>query len=112
MDFLSDLQKEQELLEFMRKRCISFADVETILRKNTHAMHRLTVEQAAALMEVDPQFIRVGLQQKALPFGYAVKGSGKKYRYFISAEKFTETTGIEVPAGMKTEAVYEEPKEG
>lgn len=33
--------------------------------------NRLTVKQAAALMGVSEQFIRVGLQQKVLNFGCA-----------------------------------------
>ena len=34
---------------------------------------KMTVKQAADLMGVSPQFIRVALQQKELPFGAAVK---------------------------------------
>ena len=58
--------------------------------------NRLLVEEAAALMGVTPQFIRVGLQRGALPFGYAVKVSDRRYTYFISKQKFTEHTGITV----------------
>lgn len=39
-------------------------------------------------------FIRIGLQRNILPFGYAVKTGKERYSYFISREKFTETTGI------------------
>lgn len=56
----------------------------------------ISVTKAAKLMGVSPQFIRIGLQKKTLPFGYAVKFE-KSYRYFISANKFTFHTGIEVP---------------
>ena len=55
----------------------------------------LTVAEAAKLMGVTDQFIRIGLQQNALPFGYAVKMSGK-FTYFISLPKFEEYTGIKV----------------
>lgn len=58
--------------------------------------HRLSVKQTAKLMNVSEQFIRRGLQQNRLPFGYAVQTSSK-WTYFISRVKFTEYTGIEVP---------------
>lgn len=44
--------------------------------------NRLTPEQAAALLGVSPQFIRIGLQQGKLPIGTAVKMSSK-YTYCI-----------------------------
>ena len=57
--------------------------------------NNLTIQEAADLMGVSAQFIRVGLQQKAFGFGYAIKiGGGNRYTYFISAAKFEEETGI------------------
>lgn len=56
--------------------------------------NNLTIEEAAALMGVSRQFIRVGLQKGVLPFGYAVQVSSKRYTYFISKQKFKEYTGI------------------
>lgn len=56
--------------------------------------NNLTVEEAADLMGVSRQFIRVGLQKGVLPFGYAVQVSSKRYTYFISKQKFKEYTGI------------------
>lgn len=58
--------------------------------------NRLSINKAAELMGVSPQFIRVGLQKEKLPFGYAIRMSNKKYTYFISKQKFTEYTGIPV----------------
>lgn len=57
--------------------------------------NRLTVKQAAALMGVSEQFIRVGLQQKVLTFGCAIKNKSK-WSYFISAQKFAQETGIQI----------------
>lgn len=57
--------------------------------------NRMTVQQAADLMGVSPQFVRVGLQRGRLPFGYAVKNK-TKWWYFISPQKFTEATGIKI----------------
>ena len=59
---------------------------------------RLSVEDAAKLMGVTGQFIRVGLQQGIFPFGYAVKRG--RWSYYISPIKFTEYTGIEIPEGV------------
>lgn len=56
--------------------------------------NNLPVEQAARLMGVGKQFIRVGLQKGILPFGYAVKLSANRFTYYISPKKFTEHTGI------------------
>ena len=56
--------------------------------------NKLTVEEAAELMGVSQQFVRVGLQQGILNFGYAIKVSKNRYTYFISRQKFTEATGI------------------
>lgn len=58
-------------------------------------MNRMSVKQTAQLMNVSEQFIRIGLQKGIFPFGYAVKMS-KIWTYYISPEKFTEYTGIQV----------------
>ena len=57
--------------------------------------NRLSIGEAAELMQVSQQFIRVGLQTGILPFGYAVKTSSK-WTYYISPAKFTEYTGIKI----------------
>lgn len=56
----------------------------------------ISISEASRLMGVTEQFIRVGIQNGVLPFGYAVKVSGGKYTYFISKSKFTEATGIKL----------------
>lgn len=58
--------------------------------------NNVTVADASRLMGVSQQFVRVGLQNGVLPFGYAVKISRGKYTYFISRQKFEEYTGIKV----------------
>lgn len=57
--------------------------------------NRLSVAMTAKLMNVSEQFIRIGLQKGVFPFGYAVKMSSQ-WTYFISREKFKESTGIQV----------------
>ena len=50
-------------------------------------MKKFGIAQAAALMGVSPQFIRIGLQTGRLPFGTAVKMSSR-WTYYINEEKF------------------------
>lgn len=47
---------------------------------------KLTVKEAAAMMGVTPQFLRLGLQQGRFPFGTAVKM--KRWSYYINASRF------------------------
>lgn len=57
--------------------------------------NRLSVVQAASLLNASEQFIRIGLQQGTLKFGMAVKMSGQ-WTYVITKQKFEEVTGIKV----------------
>ena len=50
-------------------------------------MKKVKVADAAKLMGVSSQFIRVGLQQGIFPFGTAVKMSSR-WTYYINEEKF------------------------
>lgn len=52
----------------------------------------LSVREAAERMGKSPQFVRVGLQQKVLPFGHAVKMSSR-WTYHISRKQFEEYIG-------------------
>jgi hypothetical protein len=53
------------------------------------------VKDVARLMGVTENFVRKGLRDGLLPFGYAVKTSSE-YTYYISPAKFEECTGIKV----------------
>jgi hypothetical protein len=57
-------------------------------------INSMTIAEAAKLMGVSSQFVRIGLQRGILPFGYAVQVSKQRYTYFISRQKFSEHTGI------------------
>ena len=57
--------------------------------------NRLKVKDVARLMGVTENFVRKGIRDGILPFGYAVKTSSE-YTYYISPEKFEEYTGIKV----------------
>lgn len=47
----------------------------------------MKIVEVAKAMGVSPQFVRIGLQTKSLPFGVAVKMSDR-YTYHISEELF------------------------
>lgn len=49
-------------------------------------MNRVTVSEAAKILGVSAQFIRIGLQRGRLPIGSAVKMSSK-WTYHISPER-------------------------
>lgn len=48
---------------------------------------KLTVEQAAAIMGVTAQHLRIGLQQQRYPFGAAVKME-RRWSYYINSARF------------------------
>lgn len=50
---------------------------------------RLSTTEAAKLMGVPEQFLRVSLQQGKLPFGYAIKTSSH-YTYYINGPQLEE----------------------
>lgn len=55
--------------------------------------NNMPVSEAAEIMGVSRQFIRVGLQKGIFPWGYAVKISAGRFTYFISRQKFFEFVG-------------------
>lgn len=57
-------------------------------------MKRLTVAEAAKRLGVSQQFVRIGLQRKILPFGYAVKMSDR-FTYHLSEKLLKEYIGNE-----------------
>lgn len=48
--------------------------------------NKLTIPEAAKIMDVDPQFLRIALQQGRFPFGTAVKM--KRWAYYINPKQF------------------------
>lgn len=57
---------------------------------------KIKVTEAAELLGVSPQFVRVGLQQGVLPIGTAVKMSSV-WTYHISPKKLKEYIGEGLP---------------
>lgn len=58
-------------------------------------MDRIKVSDAAKLMHVSEQFIRVGMQRGTLPIGHAVKM--KQWVYYISRPMLEEYVGKKIP---------------
>lgn len=55
--------------------------------------NRLSVKDAANLLNISPQFVKIGLRQGILPWGYAIQMS-THWTYYISPNKFSKDTGI------------------
>lgn len=56
---------------------------------------KIKVSEAAALLHVSQQFVRIGMQQNVLPIGTALKMSSK-WTYQISEGKLAEYAGVNV----------------
>lgn len=59
----------------------------------------LTVE-AAAILHVSPQYVRIGLQRERLPIGTAVQMSSI-WTYNISEKLLAEYSGKDIPAELE-----------
>lgn len=59
-----------------------------------NALKKMSVKNAAQLMGVSEQFIRIGLQNNRFPFGSAVKKSSR-WTYHISPMAFYRYMGLE-----------------
>ena len=60
----------------------------------------MLVEEAAKALEMNPQTLRLALQQGLLPFGIAVKTSPNRYTYKIfpeRLEKYVKGCDYETP---------------
>jgi hypothetical protein len=57
---------------------------------------RLTVEQAANLLDASKTTVSKGLQQGVFPWGYAIKTTEKSWTYIINADSFSRIEGVRV----------------
>lgn len=65
---------------------------------------RMPIKIAAEALGVDPQTLRIMLQQEIVDFGIAFKRPGsQRCSYFISPKKFYESTGFLWREGLKVE---------
>ena len=56
------------------------------MNKGRWSVNRIKVSEAAKLLGVSEQFVRIGMQRNLLPIGTCVKLSGK-YTYYISKNR-------------------------
>lgn len=71
---------------------------------------RITIKQAAELLGVSQQFLRIGLQQGKFPFGVAVKTSPSRYTYYINSTQFVKYLSGEIDNSVT--AIEQEQKFG
>lgn len=71
------------------------------MKVDTEIQNNVPVIEAAKEMGKSPQFIRVNLQNKKLPFGTAEIISGERYTYYINPNKFFEYIGKPIPSKYK-----------
>lgn len=57
---------------------------------------RLTVAQAAAMMGLSRVTVAHGLQDGVFPWGYAIRGTGEGFTYWINKKRF-----LEIEMGVK-----------
>lgn len=57
--------------------------------------NRITVKEAAALMGVSEQFLRIGLRHGKFPFGTAVKMSSR-WSYYINTAQLLQYIGLDI----------------
>lgn len=53
----------------------------------------LSVWEAAKIMGISEQALRILLQRKTMPWGMAWRGRGKAYQYYINRKKFMKEFG-------------------
>lgn len=72
------------------------SEEDVIVTPSSGSIPRLTVEEAAKLLGTGTKFVSNGLQDGVFPWGYAAKGRGNKFVYFINAKRFAEIEGIAI----------------
>ena len=55
-----------------------------------------TVEEVAAVFHKTPETIRVGLQQRVFPWGYAIQTSEGRWSYIINRKRFEQIEMVEL----------------
>lgn len=73
-----------------------FNAIDAAAKVQSNSVYNLPIPVAAKLMGKSKDWVMQGLRDGVFPFGYAVKL--KNWSYFISSTKFTEYTGIDIPA--------------
>lgn len=64
--------------------------------------NRITIKEAAELLGVSEQLLRMGLRNGNFPFGTAIKTSSR-YTYYISTTKLLDYIGLRIDEEIRTE---------
>ena len=64
-------------------------------KKVNDMIGKITVQEAAAVLHVSQQFVRIGMQERVLPIGTALKMSSK-WTYNITEGKLAEYAGVDL----------------
>ncbi len=62
---------------------------------------RILTAEAASILDVSPQFVRIAMQQGKLPIGTAIKMSSK-WTYHISEKLLGDYTGKDIAKELET----------
>lgn len=71
-----------------------------MLKRTGDVIQEIRTTSVGKLMRMNHETVEKGLIQGVFPWGYAIKTSENRYRYFINARRFAEIEGIEVPTEM------------
>lgn len=72
----------------------------SILNQRDRVVAEIKAKDAARLMRMSTATLESGLKQGVFPWGYAIKTSPQRYRYFINARRFSEIEGVSIPKEM------------
>lgn len=87
IEYEPDMVRMVRALSNSRENAAEIKDM-SALSLTDYTDSKLTVEQAAKIMRVTPQFLRIGLQQSRFPFGTAIRM--KRWAYYINLARFSE----------------------
>lgn len=74
--------------------------VVVMAKQNSGVIAELRTKDAGKLMRMNHKTVEHGLRQGVFPWGYAIKTSENRHRYFVNARRFAEVEGVEVPPEM------------
>lgn len=57
---------------------------------NRLTSNRMSIDEAAKVLDCTKQFLRVALQRGVYDFGVAIKMSGNRYTYYVNRDKLME----------------------
>lgn len=74
--------------------------VANLTKRNKGVISEIRTNNVGTLMRMNHKTVEDGLKQGVFPWGYAIKTSDNRYRYFVNAQRFAEIEGVEIPPEM------------